>query len=315
MRMRSVRVGLLFPPHQDPGRLLATARAAEQQGFDFLACGEHVFFNGASSNAFVTLAAAAGVTERIRLLTALAILPLYPAPLAAKMAATLDRISGGRLDLGVGVGGEYPPEFAACGVPVSERGARTDEALELMTALFTGRRVTYRGRFLAVENQRLDPPPLQRPRPPLWVGGRKDAALRRAGRFGDVWMPYMCTPDELARGLNRARAFATNHGRPAADLAGAAFLWASVSDDPSRAQEMALSTLADVYSQDFTALADRYVPTGTPEQVAARLQDYVDAGAESIVFAPACPRGELDRMVGAFADHVLPAVRSERPSS
>jgi probable F420-dependent oxidoreductase len=314
MPVNGVRVGLMFPPHQDLARLLPTARAAEQQGFDFLACGEHVFFNGASSNAFVTLAAAAGVTEHVRLLTALAILPLYPAPLAAKMAATLDRISGGRLDVGVGVGGEYPPEFAACGVPLSERGPRTDEALEVLTALFTGDRITYRGRFVAVEDQRLDPPPLQQPRPPLWVGGRKDAALRRAGRFGDVWLPYMCTPEQLDRGLDRVRAVATDYGRAAVAVAGAAFVWASVGNDPNRARQMALSTLGDVYSQDFTALADRYVPIGTPEQVAARLQDYVDAGAESIVFAPACGQEELDSMIGVFADQVLPALRVQRAS-
>ena len=103
------------------GLIAEEARDAERLGFDLVAAGEHVFFHGPVSNAFVTLAAAAAVTERIRLLSALTILPMYPMVMAAKMAATLDRVSHGRFDLGVGVGGDYPPEFAASGVPVEAR--------------------------------------------------------------------------------------------------------------------------------------------------------------------------------------------------
>ena len=307
--MSAVPVGLMLPPHQDPARLVVTARAAEQQGFDFLACGEHVFFHGASSNAFVALSAAAAATERVRLLTALTVLPVYPAPLAAKMAATLDRISGGRLDLGIGVGGEHPPEFAACGISVAERGRRTDEALQVLTRLFTGERVTFHGRFTTIEDQRLDLPSLQQPRPPLWIGGRSDAAIRRAGRFGDVWLPYMCTPEQLAAGLDRARKVATDHDRQSSDLRGAVFIWGAVDDDPARARRVALTTLGEVYSQDFAPLADRYIPTGTPQQVTDRLLEYVDAGAESVVFSPACAEEDLDRMAATVAAEVLPALR------
>ena len=116
-----MRVGLMLGTGGDPGDIAEEARHAERLGFDLVAAGEHVFFHGPVSNAFVTLAAAAAVTERIRLLSALTILPMYPMVMAAKMAATLDRVSHGRFDLGVGVGGDYPPEFAASGVPVEAR--------------------------------------------------------------------------------------------------------------------------------------------------------------------------------------------------
>ena len=89
----------------------AEARAAEMAGDDGLAAGEHLFFHGPQPNGFVALAAAAGATERIGLLTSLTVLPPYPAALAVKLATTLDQVSGGRFDMGVGVGGEYPPEF------------------------------------------------------------------------------------------------------------------------------------------------------------------------------------------------------------
>lgn len=308
--MSAVRVGLMLPPHLDPAELLDKARTAEASGFDFIACGEHVFFHGASFNALVALAAAAAVTERVRLLTALTVLPLYPAPLAAKMAATVDRISGGRLDLGVGVGGEHPPEFVACGIPVQERGARTDEALEVLLRLFTGDSVSVDGRFNRIDAQRLDLPPVQQPRPPLWIGGRRAASVRRAGRLGDVWMPYMCTPEQLAAGLAQARSVATDHGRAPQDVAAAAFLWAGVDDDPARARRVALATLSDTYRQDFDAVADAYVPTGTASQVADRLVEYAEAGAGSLVVAPACPSEDFDAMVAMVADDVLPRLRS-----
>ena len=209
-----MRSGVMIGQLGAPGGLAAEARRAEQLGFDLLASGEHVFFHGPTSNAFLTLAAAAAVTERIRLLSALTILPLYPMALAAKMAATLDLISGGRFDLGVGVGGEYPPEFAASGVPVAGRGARTDEALEVMLRLLAGKQVTAEGSFGSVQGLRLEPPPVQRPHPPIWVGGRRTPAMRRAGRFADVWMPYMVSPQSFAHTLAEARTFAEQAGPP-----------------------------------------------------------------------------------------------------
>ena len=212
----------------NPGDIAGEARRAERLGFDLAAAGEHVFFHGPVASAFVTLAAAAAVTGRIRLLSAVTLLPVYPMVLAAKMAATLDLVSHGRFELGVGVGGEYPPEFAASGVPVAGRGARTDEALAVLVRLLSGERVTAEGQFGSLRDLRLDPPPVQRPRPPLWVGGRKMPAMRRAGRFADVWMPYMVSPESFARSLAGARDFARQAGRPGTSLAGALFIWGCV---------------------------------------------------------------------------------------
>ncbi len=213
-----MRAGLVLDTAGEPGGIADEARAAERLGFDLAAAGEHVFFECPVSNAFVTLAAAAAVTERIRLLSAVTILPMYPMALAAKMAATLDRVSHGRFELGVGVGGEFPPEFAANGVPVAGRGARTDEALGVLLRLLSGDKVTAEGQFGSLRDLRLDPPPLQQPRPPLWVGGRKTPAMRRAGRFADVWMPYMVSPESFTRSLAGVRDFARQAQRPKTSL-------------------------------------------------------------------------------------------------
>lgn len=155
--------------------------------------GEHLFFHGAVANSFVSLAAAAGATSRIRLLLSVTILPLYPAVLAAKLATTLDQVSGGRFDFGVGVGGEFPDEFTAAGVSVRTHGRRNDEHLEVLRRFWSGGQVNFDGEFTSIPNLALDPPPLQPGGPPIWLGGRKPAAMRRAAQFAlrPGWQPHI----------------------------------------------------------------------------------------------------------------------------
>lgn len=132
----------------------------------------------------MALAVAAGATTRIRLLSAVTLLPLYPAALAAKMAAVLDDASGQRSCFGVGAGGDYPPEFAALGVPVTQRGARTDEALTVIRRLFDQPRVTFGGRWTQLDHLGLQPqPPGPAGRLSGWPAGirRHCAAPSRSG--------------------------------------------------------------------------------------------------------------------------------------
>lgn len=302
-----MRIGLVLQNRQR--QVAAAARTAEARGFDLVTSGEHLFFHSPHPNAFVVLAAAAGATERIRLLSSLTILPVYPAVLAAKLAATLDQVSNGRFDLGVGVGGEYPPEFEAAGVPVAQRGARTDESLEVLTRLFAGERLDFDGRFTRVPGQALEPPPVQRPRPPIWVGGRKGAAMRRAGRFGDVWLPYMYAPEQLASSLERVRESATEHGRDPTEVRGAIYCWGAVHADGRWARQLAIDTVSATYQQDFAPLADRYLLTGTPEQVRARLREYAEAGAETLIFCPAGDGEDGRAILDTLGAEVLPAAR------
>ncbi|NEK56824.1 LLM class flavin-dependent oxidoreductase [Geodermatophilus sabuli] len=294
----------------DQTAVAAEARAAEAAGYDGIATGEHLFFHSPHPNGFVSLAAAAGATERIRLLSALTVVPLYPAALAAKLATTLDQVSGGRFDLGVGIGGEHPPEFVAAGVDVAERGARADEALELFRALWAGGPVDFAGRFTRVPGLTLDPGPVQPGGPPIWLGGRKPAAIRRAGRFGDVWMPYMYTPEQLARSLTEVREAAEAAGRDPAAVRGAVFCWGGVDDDPARARAQVVETVSAVYQQDFDPLADRYLLHGDPGRVAARIREYADAGAQTLVFSPVGEGTARAGIVDTFTSDVLPRVRA-----
>lgn len=290
-------------------QVVADARAAERAGFDFVGCGEHLFFHGPTPNPFVLLAAAAGATERIRLLSSVSLLPLYPAALAAKLAATLDRVSDGRFELGVGAGGEFPPEFEAVGVDPASRFRRLDESLRLIRALFSGEPTTFAGEFWTVTDLALDPAPRQPGGPPIWLGGRKEGAMRRAGRYADVWMPYLVDPNGLGKSLATVRDHAVLAGRAATSVTGAIYAWACVDEDGDRARAVGTEVVSKAYGQDFAPLASRYLVLGTPKEVTARLAEYAEAGATRVLIQPACPPEQRETMVELFAGGVLPELR------
>ncbi len=139
---QTVKIGLNL---SNMDTVVPDARSAERRGFDYFGTGKLLFFHGPTSNSFVQLAAA--VTSRIRLVSAIALLPRYLAPIVAKLAASLDRVSGGRFDLCPGSGGEFPAEFAAAGVELESRFRRVDEGLRVIEQLFTGDTVTFDGEF------------------------------------------------------------------------------------------------------------------------------------------------------------------------
>jgi probable F420-dependent oxidoreductase len=304
-----MRIGLAPGLSGDLGGISKLAKRIEDAGFDLIGSGEHVFFHAPTPNGLIALAAAAGATERIRLLSALTLLPTYPAPLAAKMVSTLDGVSNGRFEFGVGVGGEYPSELRACGVDPKHRGAYTDEALDIITQLFTGEPVTYEGRFCTVEGDRLNPPPKQRPGPPIWIGGRKPAAERRAGRFGNVWMPYLMEPAKVGESLGRAREHAVAFGRKPDDLTGAYFAWTMVDRDGDHAARTGIEFLSRAYNQDMGRVADRYLVLGTPQRLIERLSEYHAAGAETVLIAVAGTDDATETAFDLLATEVVPALR------
>ena len=196
-----------------PDEVVADAQEAEAQGYDYVTVGEHMFFHGPNTNGLISLAGAAAATTRIKLMSSITLVPLYPAAILAKQVTTLDRLSRGRFNLGVGVGGEYPKEFEACGVPVNERGARTDESLEVMGRLWTEDDVHFDGRFTKLSGVTLKPKPIQKP-PPIWVSGRSKGAMRRTARFAKGWIPYMYTPEMLAESVESIGKFDVERETP-----------------------------------------------------------------------------------------------------
>ena len=238
----------------------------------------------------------------MRVGTAILLLPLYPPAIVAKQIADLDRATGGRVTLGVGVGGEYPAEFAACGVPIGERGPRTDEAIPLLRRSGRANRVAPRAASLDFDGVRIHPPPLQGADLPIVVAGRQPVAMRRAARLGDGWMPYLYSPRRYAESVATIRDTAAADGRDLTGFEWFAFVFVNVDDDGDQARDDAARFLGGTYTKgDFAAMIDRVAAAGTVDQVTATLQAFVDAGARHLVFTPMVrgdPRPLLDRLVG-----------------
>lgn len=292
---------------RSPYDIAGTAARIEALGFDIVSCGEHVTFHGDSANGFVSLSLAAAATTHIKLMSAITLVPLYPPALLAKMGAALDIASNGRFIFGVGVGGENPKEFEACGIPVSQRGSRTNDALEVLTRVWTETNVTYTGRYTTLDNFTLKPMPIQKPRPPIWISGRKDAAMKRAARYGDGWLPYMYTPEQLADSIAKIKKYGTDLGRDMSAFQPGLFIFTAVHEDSKTALATATATLGKQYAQDFSQLVHKYALAGNPDECKARLQEYIDAGARLILLSPACADTDLDDNLEWIADGILAA--------
>ena len=285
------------------------ARQAEDLGYQFVTAGEHVFFHGPIGNSLISLAAAAGATEHIKLMSTIPLVPLDPAALPATQITARAVGPGGRFPRGVGVGGEFAPEFEACGVSLKERGSRTDEALEVLTRLWTEDEVYFDGRFTRLSGVTLAPQPVQKPHPPIWVAGRREAAMKRSARFGNGWLPYMYTPEMLAESLETIARYRADFGRSDPVSAGI-FLFFAVSEERDRGLEMATAQLSVQYNQDFSRLVGKYALAGNPEDCITRLREYADAGASTVILASACPSSYLQENQRLLATEVLPAFRT-----
>ena len=287
-------------------RVAQCAQNAEQLGYDFIGTGEHVFFYGPISNGLISLAAAAGATQRIQLMSTITLLPLYPPALLAKQVATLNFVSDGRFHLGVGVGGEFAKEFEACGVPVKERGRRTNEILHILEQLFTGESVDFQGDFYTMPGVTLDPAPRQIV--PTWISGRSEAAMDRCARYGTGWLPYMYTPEQLDRSLDfiqtRAEEYNRNPVRPGQ------FIFFAVHEDRDTAIQMASDRLSKQYNQDFSKLVHKYAVAGNPDDCVARLNEYVEAGARTFMLNSACPSSYTADNEKLMAEQVLPKFKN-----
>ena len=285
------------------------ARAIESLGYDYATTGEHVFFHVPCSNAFISLAVAAGATTTLKLMSTITLLPLYPAVLAAKQAAALDVASGGRFHMGIGVGGELPLEFEASGVPVSERGARTNEALEVIGLLFNEDDVHFNGKFNQLSDVTLEPKPVQQPSPPIWISGRKDAAWRRAARYGTGWLPYMYTPEMLEESNQRIAEYRAEEGNEVPVDPGL-FIFFCCHEDNTTAVDYANQRLSKQYNQDFSHMIDKYAIAGDPDRCVERLTEYIDAGARTVILSAASPMNYVERAESLMAQEVLPRYRT-----
>ena len=264
---------------------LASAKRIEAAGFDSAWVGDHISFHIPILESLTLLALAAGVTERITLGTAVYLLPLRHPTTTAKVTSTLDVLSGGRLSLGVGVGGEFPPEFEASGVPVGERGPRADEAIEILRKLWTVDGVFHEGKHFRFGPISIDPKPTQVGGPPIIVGGRKAPSLRRAGQLGDGYISHMCSPEQFAKNIEIIRGHAAHAGRERAPFEPMSFMFTVFDESYDAALDRAAALLERIYRVPFRDAAQKYCLLGRPEDCLEQMQRFVDAGSRHIILS------------------------------
>lgn len=272
--------------------LAAFARRAEELGYDRVVTGEHVQDGNPPRPTLLSLplmAAAAGATKRIRVMTGIVIAPLYHPVLLAKMVATVDRVSDGRLDFGIGVSGQRDTriEYDILGVPVETRGRRANEMLQVMQRLWTEEHVTHKGEFFQFEDATLLPQPAQKPYPPLWVAGRSEAAMKRAGTLGDGWLPYLVTVRRLKESNEAVRTYGEAAGRDMSTYHFGVVQPTAVADDPKEALAIAVKNVGQRYAtpqRSAEDIAKGLCITGTAKDCVRAIQDRVDAGVRDFVF-------------------------------
>ena len=310
---------VLAPPGYDDasptaggGDLPEVVRALDALGFDSIWSGDHVAFAGPILDPLIQLAQAAAISDRLTVGTAVYLLPLrHPAPVA-KQVATLDTVSKGRVIFGVGVGGEFPIEFQLCGVPVEERGARLSEGIRVLRSLWSGQPVAHEGRFYPFPEVAIAPPPAQPGGPPIWCGGRADAALRRAGRLADGWMSYVIDPERYRRSLETIAAAAAAADRTLDRFGTAHLLFVRLDKDRESALAFAAEFLSIRYAMDFSRAAERYCALGEPADVAAAIRAFHAAGVRHLVLNVIAHEREKLAHLQRFADEVVPLLADLR---
>jgi len=301
-----------YGPTARPEPLMEIAQRGDELGFECMVVGDHIVvprdiaspypytlggeFPGATTGEYLEqltlLAFLAAATKRIRLVPSVMVVPHRNPVLAAKMLATLDVLSHGRLTLGVGVGW-MEEEFRALGAhPFAERGAVTDEYLRLFKELWTSDNPTFDGKYCQVSNLTFLPKPVQKPHPPIWVGGQSRQAIRRAAELGNAWHPLGAIPaaplepEELAENLVTLRRYAERAGR-----------------DPS---EIEVAMKAPLYDVSVASSGARRRFSGHPEQILQDVDTYASLGVSHLIFdirGPDLSRA-MERMAW-FAEEVM----------
>jgi alkanesulfonate monooxygenase SsuD/methylene tetrahydromethanopterin reductase-like flavin-dependent oxidoreductase (luciferase family) len=289
----------------DPGAVAREAIWAEERGFGSVWVGDHVVHHGPILDAVVAATVASTVTSRVQVGIGVLLLAMRGLVVPAKQLSSLAAVSGGRLTVGIGVGGEFPDEWAACGVPTAGRGARTDEYLPSFTALLAGEPVDHHGaelKFRAVQLDPLSPGPV-----PILGSGRAERALRRAATLTDGWLGFLQTPAGVTRAVAAMRAWRAASPRAPQPFTVGLLFGYRIDDEPAGAARRAAERLAASHGGAPPELLERFVVAGPPAAIVEGLRAFAAAGCSLLVVNPAdddvAGRGhQLER----FAAEVLP---------
>ena len=302
-----VKIGAMYMGGQfTPGTF---GRAVEAAGFDSLWAGDHVLHY---VDGLTTLGCFAGCTQSIQLGTSVIVAPFRAPAVLAKALMTASWIANRPIVAGIGPGGDVLKEFQVTGADFKTRGAYTDEALEVMRLLWSGRKVSFNGRFSKFDDVQMyragnrgDQESVRTPE--IWIGGRSEAALRRTVRYGSGYLPYLISPEQLKDRVLRLRELADEAGRPFDEItiACTSFLIPAA----SRASAIEIGRTAVGFNAVTAENMERYYVLGSVAECVDRVSEYIEAGASHVVLG--CHGGQ-ERQLESFlesAAEIMPALR------
>jgi len=301
------RIGYLLPTRErvmegrpEAAPLLALAERAEGLGYDSIWVGDSILARP-RHEPLTLLSAVAARTRRAELGTAVLLPALRNPVVLAHGVATLDQISEGRFILGVGIASDVPnirAEFVACGVPFEKRVGRMLEGLRLARELWTGKPVSWNGRWV-VEEASLGPVPHRPGGPPIWIGGMVRASLERVGRLYDGWFPNAPDPERWSAQWAEIRQIAREAGRDPGRLTGAVYLTMTIDDDKAAAEARMDAFMESYYGRPAAEMRARQATyAGSAEGAAEWLSAWTRAGASHLVLRFA---GEAERHLEAIS--------------
>ena len=267
----------------DPAAYRSYFARAEELGFDSAWAQENMLGSSPQLSPLESMSYAAACTEQLRLGCVVFVSTLHSPVHLAKSLASLDQLSRGRIDVGVGTGGKMRP-FAAFGVDPDRYAARFTEGVELMKALWTQPRVTFDGEFWQLRDAAMEPRPFQKPHPPLWFGANSPTALRRAVRLGDGFFGAGATPTaRFAEQVQLVREALAAAGRAATDFAIAKRVYIAIDEDAGRARRRMNDAMENLYGRRVPDIEAAAI-AGTPADCVAAVREVAAAGAELILF-------------------------------
>jgi probable F420-dependent oxidoreductase len=309
----SVDFGLAVKNFVGPGEtpnieeILQYAERAERLGFESLWAWDHILLGVEPSfpilDSLSTLAAIAARTSRIKLGTGVLVLPLRNPVVTAKVLASIDQISRGRLLVGAAAGW-YAREFDAVGIPFKQRGRIMDRNLDILVRLWTEDQVTTQVDGFNLRQAVMAPRPYQQPHPPILIGGYVEAVLRRAARRGDGWLTYFYTADSFQRSWKKVLEYASEYGRDPSTLSGTNQLAIYVGKSRQDVEEPMrhwLSTEWDTASWSESTI--EHAIMGSAEECAEQIQAHVRSGLHRVVLVPY--RYQMDQL-DLIASEVVP---------
>ena len=270
------------------GSIVTLSKRLETLGFEAIAFPERIMLGSPpveTSSAIPLLGVAAGATVKPRLVAVVLQLPFHHPTMLGKMTSMLD----------------------------VARGRRTDEALELLKRLWTEEAVEFHGQFYDVTNVTLNPRPAQSPHPPIWVGGRTPAAMKRAARYGNGWIPYLYSPEQYRLSISRISEWANSFGRDTFNFGWALVIPVTIADTMDEATAIAAKRMQASYksSKDLSELARKYCLLGPVDACAERLLDYADAGVRWVIFQASVEAAGVEELVERLGKEVIPRFRNK----